>query len=466
MDTSPEASPTVTAPSGSGNAPTRTGSGLAGIFERGSASLTNLSAYAFGLSGLWTGVGTGILPFKVLEIIESNPVIIFGYQLDKNGTLGLISLSGLAVAAAVQPLSGIMSDRSSGLLGRRVPYILLGSAGLAFLAFYFGAATSFIALMLAIMFMQVFGNLGQGPANALIIDHVHPARRGIAAGALNLARVLGAGFLVVIVLRFMGNYDPETGRHWLWASIIVMVAVLIITTLWTVLTVRSRRDGLPIHPEVYVEEAPRHHVTPRRSGGVYAWFLVSLAFVIAAMSSMQVYALFFLQDVVGLPNPANGADLLVIVTVGITALTVIPAGVLTDRIGRDRLLVLAGLIGATGALMLLTVSSLSGAMVAGAVLGLSVGIFLSVTWALANDLVPKRSAARDLGLTSIAALVGAAIARISGLGIDALNHRSPTLGYEVLLVGCAIAFVVAAVMLGRVARRPPLEVETDAPSGD
>ena len=35
----------------------------------------------------------------------------------------------------------------------------------------------------------------------------------------------------------------------------------------------------------------------------YGWFLFSLTFVIAAMSSMQVYALFFLQDVVGLDNP-------------------------------------------------------------------------------------------------------------------------------------------------------------------
>ncbi|MGY8880611.1 MAG: hypothetical protein ACKVKV_08070, partial [Dehalococcoidia bacterium] len=64
----------------------------------GSPNLSNLSIYAFGLSGVWTGIGAGILPFKVIEALELGNISILGYALDKNGALGLISLLGLIVA--------------------------------------------------------------------------------------------------------------------------------------------------------------------------------------------------------------------------------------------------------------------------------------------------------------------------------------------------------------------------------
>ena len=54
-----------------------------------SVSFTSISMYAFGLSGVWSASGVGILPFKVLEALEQGSVEIFSYALDKNGALGL-----------------------------------------------------------------------------------------------------------------------------------------------------------------------------------------------------------------------------------------------------------------------------------------------------------------------------------------------------------------------------------------
>lgn len=170
---------------------------------------------------------------------------------------------------------------------------------------------------------------------------------------------------------------------------------------------------------------------------------------------MQVYAFFFLQDVVGIDNPAGEASWVAGAVVLSTAATVLPAGYVADRIGRSWILILGGCLGATGAGILLFVDSILAILLDGLLIGCSVGIMLTVTWTVANDMVSGRRAARDLGLTGIAILAGSALARLAGFGIDALNDRSPGLGYEVMLISVCIAFIVAAIMLAVVAGKAP-----------
>jgi MFS family permease len=423
----------------------------------GSPNLSNLSIYAFGLSGVWTGIGAGILPFKVIEALELGNISILGYALDKNGALGLISLLGLIVAAAAQLAAGSLSDRDK-RPGKRLLYLLIGGIGLGVMTILFGFTSSFLTLILAIVGMQFFGNSAQGPANALIIDHVPVNERGAAAGVLNLWRLLGAGSITVFVLQFMARYDKEDSPEWLWYSIALMTIAVVLSVLWTVITNRPK-DGWFIptlkkktadtvdSPEFVAETAASRSGISRS----YLAFLVALAFGIAAMSSMQIYALFFLQDVVGLDNPADGADWLVVAIVASAALTVLPAGRLADRWGRTSLFILAGVAGVVSSLLLLFVSSIGPVLAIGVVIGISVGLFMTLTWAVANDLVSRSTAAKELGYTSIATLIGAAGARFAGVAIDELNDFSENLGYKMILVAVAISFAFSALILAKIA---------------
>ena len=423
----------------------------------GSPNLSNLSIYAFGLSGVWTGIGAGILPFKVIEALELGNISILGYALDKNGALGLISLLGLIVAAAAQLVAGSLSDRDK-RPGKRLLYLLIGGIGLGVMTILFGFTSSFLTLILAIVGMQFFGNSAQGPANALIIDHVPVNERGAAAGVLNLWRLLGAGSITVVVLQFMARYDKEDSPEWLWYSIALMTVAVVLSVFWTVITNRPK-DGWFIptlkkktadtvdSPEFVAETAASRSGISRS----YLAFLVALAFGIAAMSSMQIYALFFLQDVVGLDNPANGADWLVVAIVAAAVLTVLPAGRLADRWGRTSLFILAGVAGVVSSLLLLFVSSIGPVLAIGVVIGISVGLFMTLTWAVANDLVSRSTAAKELGYTSIATLIGAAGARFAGVAIDELNDFSENLGYKMILVAVAISFAFSALILAKIA---------------
>ena len=76
----------------------------------------------------------------------------------------------------------------------------------------------------------------------LIIDHVDDRARGRASGYLNLMRLIGSGFVAMIVVFLMSNYDVDDSPQWLWYSVIVMVAVLLATTFYTLLALRVPRD--------------------------------------------------------------------------------------------------------------------------------------------------------------------------------------------------------------------------------
>ena len=433
-------------------------------FRRGSGSLFNISVYTFGMSGVWTGYGSILLQFKATEIAAGDGVSMVGWTLDKTALAAFISLIGLCLAAVVQPLVGVLSDRKVGTVSlRRYPFIILGMLGLAVSTLMFGFVNSFVALLLVTVAMQVTGNTAQGPANALIIDHVDDRERGRASGYLNLMRLIGSGFVAMIVVFLMSHYDVDEAPQWLWYSVILMVAVLLATTIYTLLALRVPRDGSGSG----VPNGSNDGEELETGGGLgeewnrvrYYMFLVGMAILIAAMSATQTNALFFVQDVIGLENPARGGNYILLALVGSAAVVVYPAGKLSDHIGRGVLLLVSGIMGAVGVISLLVLDAQSLMEVIPGVIGIgiSVGIYLSVGWAVANDLVRRSRAAGDLGLTSVSGLVGAIAGRSSGFFIGGLNEQGlewglDHLGYGVLLGSAGLAFLVSGVVFWLVVR--------------
>lgn len=447
-------------PSGVADVSRRVTAAIGGTWAQGAKSLFNLNAYAFGLSAMFTGVGSGIMPLLVTGLTERGRVHFLWMDLDKNGAIAVVSLCGLIMAAVVQPVAGLLSDRSVVKSGHRTAFMVIGAVGMVGAAISLGTADTFGAILIAVFFLQTSGNVIQGPANALLVDHVPWSRLGAAAGLLNVFKVAGAGSFLVTVLLLMDNYDREGGRAWLWGSLMLLAVVMVASALWTVLSLRQRQaparaPAVNASPEEPAGRPLRRVVRPVGAEGsrrsAYFLFLLSLVFVIAAMSAMQVYSIPFLEDAVGLENPARGAALLALAVALSTAVVAVPAGRLQDRIGHRPLLLAAGVSGAAAALLLMGVHTLIQVMFAGLVAGFSIGIFISVTWAMANRLVPRTAAARKLGYTGMATLAGAALARVGGPGIDALNAGTPELGYRVMLGGTAVAFLITPALLWMVA---------------
>lgn len=425
-------------------------------FRRGSQSLFNISVYTFGMSGVWVAFGSILLQYKVTEIAASDPVRMLGWTLDKTSLAAAISLIGLAIAAVVQPLVGLISDRKVSIPAlKRYPFIIFGLLGLAISTLLFGFVNSFLALLLVTAAMQISGNTAQGPANALIIDHVDDRERGRASGYLNLMRLLGAGFVAMLVVFLMSNYHVDDAPQWMWFSVVVMVAVLMGTTIYTLLALRVpvSRSTIESPSDEMVEPVADFAEDEERWSSVrYYFFLSAMALLLAAMTAVQTNALFFVQDVIGLENPARGGNYILVALVGSAALVVYPAGKLSDYIGRGVLLLISGILGSGGVLsvLLLNAHSLIEVIPGVMAIGFCVGIYLSVGWAVANDLVRRSTAARDLSLTSLSGLAGAIVGRSSGFFIGGLNEAGlgfgiEHLGYAVVLGSGSLAFLVSGI---------------------
>lgn len=413
------------------------------IYRRGPNSLLNLSLYAAGFTGLWTAVTSVILQFRLLAIVDPSQKIL---------ALTTITLVGLVFAAIVQPIAGGFSDRNNNRLGKRGPFIVFGGAGLGIATMLIGFADSFMSLLLAYCLMQVMGNIAQGPANALLIDHVPVHRRGAAAGALTLARSVGAGIAVVGTLLLLSQADTQEMSLWMWLALALISSLALFSATWTSLAIRPRRSDGPIEAggvEEVIPAAVEARGGPEPRTREFIWFLAAFTIATGTMSVLSRFAIFFLQDVVGLENPAHGALILSISVGGGVALAVLPAGILSDRMGRMPILLFGGIVGALSVASLAFIETLPALVVAGLVVGISSGALLAVAWALANDLVKPARAGRTLGYTSTAMLIGAGIPLAAGILIELLNRRADDLGYRVMIGAVAVAFIIVPLMLIR-----------------
>ena len=240
---------------------------------------------------------------------------------------------------------------------------------------------------------------------------------------------------------------------WIWLSLAILGAILLAAMIFTIITVREcpGKGGaqLPLFTTIF-----QSFKIKARAHRDFIWFIISRLFIMMAFTTLQTFAMYFLMDVVGVPDPAASTARFSIVAIAGMLVVAYPAGRLSDRVGRRPIALTAGLLGALAiALIFLSQQNFTLIMLCGGLVGIAFGAFMSSNWALATDLVPKGEEARYLGLTNLATAGGAALARLIGPLIDFGNSQSPNLGYSIMFLACFIYFVVGSLLLLKIKRR-------------
>ncbi|MCL4458540.1 MAG: MFS transporter [Chloroflexi bacterium] len=393
----------------------------------------SISIYWFALAFLWNSLHPIILPIRVLD---------FAPQALQGTYLGMMTFSGLMLAMLVQPLVGAISDHTTSSWGRRRPYVFLGT--LLDLLFLTAVVISgnYWFLFVSYLLLQLSSNTAHGAYQGLIPDLVPPQRRGIAVGVKNLAEMVGTIAAVKVASFFI-----DQGQVWL--AVVSIMAVLLGTMLVTVLTVQE--EPLPATAKVPLLPTIRDtfKVDIRRYPD-FVWLLVSRFFILISATAVQSFFLYFIKDVLQVPNPASvTADLMIVVVISLLVI-VYPAGYLADRLGCKFLLVISGVGGMVAMLLMLLAHDYSYVLACGGIFGSSLGIFLTANWALIIKLIPLGESARYLGISNIATAGAAALSRLAGPLIDFFNAQQPNQGYTVLFLGGAICFLIGTILLVKV----------------
>jgi len=190
-------------------------------------------------------------------------------------------------------------------------------------------------------------------------------------------------------------------------------------------------------------------VSPRRYPD-FAWafgtrFLVQLGNALGTL-----YLLYFLRDAAHYPHPAKGLLVLIVIyTVGVV-LTAIVGGMISDRLGKRKMLVtVSGLLMAAAAVLLTFVETWHAAIGAAVLFGIGFGAYLAVDQALITQVLPAaRDRAKDLGIINIAIVCPGAL----GAGISAPLVSLG--GYPTLFAGTAIVAIAGSVLVWQIKSVP------------
>ena len=418
--------------------------------------LARISLFGFGYSALALSFTVVVLPARILDVAPEG---------SKNTYLGVLSAVGLLVAVAVQPLAGAASDRWRSRWGRRAPFIAVGALLSAPLIVAAGGAPTYVTLFLLICLLQLCSNIAQGPYQGLVRDYVPREHRGAASGMKWMLEVGGAMAVTALVGVMMGRADEGGSFSWVWGALALLAALFVLGAAATAWSVRSRAEGKgeaapitgrPTGHRRRVGGSPGGEAERERAPLVskdMRWFLASRFFLAAAAASLQTYALFFLRDRVGVENASQTVGLLVLIVGGGLVAVVYPAGALADRVGRKPVMLAGGVVGLAGMAVLLASPTLPGVYAASAVAGVAMGVFLGANWAMAIDLVSSRRTAQQLGYVNIATVAGAALAKLNGVWVDALNDGDGGRGYTVLFIVYGILFAAGTLLVLRVRDR-------------
>jgi MFS family permease len=438
------------------------------------------SAYQLAFSFLWGAIGVIILPAVNGVLTERllvggkltiGPFVLDNAQTDvKVTTLGIISFTGLTLAAISQPMFGTWSDSLKSKIGKRMPFIAVGSilTLLTLMGMTLAVVAGWLAFFLMYCALQFVSNIAYGPYHGLLPDMVPEIDRGKASGVLGGMQMLGTVASGLVLSVFFDVYKNLTGAM---LTIIGLVAVC------AILTLLFLREPAP----------PPGRIQPTEVKGLrrllsifsieakkypdFVWLLFARTWTLTGIATVSTYALYWMGDVVKpqgykllgltIDSPTKAVSILLAIVIMFAFIAAIVSGPLSDRFGRKPLIALSGVFGIMGVVPFVFVRDLGMVLVFAIFIGLCYGMFTAVDWAMVTDLIPRSQAGKYMGVSNLATAMPQAIAPLLGgiLGAIFSVNRNYDAEYAAIFSGAAVYFLLGIVLLIKVREHKVREEE-------
>lgn len=365
--------------------------------------------------------------------------------------LGILGFVGGIVGTVTQITAGAFSDRSLHPWGRRRPFIVAGSVPTIAALILLGTTRSFWPFAGALVLVQLFTNTALGPFSALLPDTVNPREHGKASGFMGMARLLGdTGGLVLagLLLSTGALVNPaqaevvEFHNRRMFLMLTTIAGFMLATMIFTCWTIRER--PLRSRPAAsWRQIVVSSFKVDIRGNPDFFWLLLSRAVTNLGFYIFLEILFFFIKYTLRIPDAERMSMLVLLPAITAAVLSSVPSGILSDRVGRRRLIFAAQFLLAGSAAVFLFASNIGVVFVAGVPAGLAFGAFTAVEWALACNLLPRGEAGRYLGVWNTSAIVPQILAfPIAGAVGSAISAVRPGLGWRVdfgLAIVCCLA---------------------------
>ncbi|NLX77818.1 MAG: SLC45 family MFS transporter [Clostridiaceae bacterium] len=251
---------------------------------------------------------------------------------------GIMALDNI-LALFMLPLFGAISDKTKTRIGKRMPYIIGGTA-MAVISMNFlpvGDNKVNLTLFLAALFIALVSmSTYRSPAVALMPDVTPKPLRSKANAIINLMGAMGGAFtLVVISILVPDTPKPNYSPLFLTVSALMVIAVVALVSIIDENRLVAEMEAVNGHQTDKKESVnDEKKALPRDVKKSLIFILMSIFFWFMAYNAVTTAFSKYAQKVLGIKGGGFATNLLVATAAAV--ISYIPVGIIASRIGRRK----------------------------------------------------------------------------------------------------------------------------------
>lgn len=375
----------------------------------------NRNVLSLGWVSLFTDMSSQMI-FPLIPLFLAN-VLGVGKEV-----IGLIEGTAESTASILKVLSGWISDR----LGKRKALVFVGYTFSTLSKIIFGFSTIWQHVFMGRLLDRVGKGIRTSPRDALIADAIGRKGRGKYFGFHRMMDRLGAIVGTLLAFVFLAQFHNDFRKVFLVSVIPAAIAVLVI--IFFVKEKKKINEGMRKSPQLSLKLVDRR----------FKIFII-IAVLFALGNFSYAFLILRAQDL-GIPAVIIP---LVWLLYNITyAFSAVPAGVLSDRHGRRKVLAFGYALFGIVCLGFILAPSAAYAWVLFGLYGVFAAVFESVSRAFASDLATQKIRATALGVYHTSVGLAAFPASLMAGMLWRFRGSMATFSY-----GAVLAFVAALLLL-------------------
>lgn len=385
---------------------------------------------------------------------------------DYNYIVGIIMAMDNVLALFLLPFFGKLSDKTRSKLGKRTPFILVGTiASLLIFPFipYFYATNSLVGVIVTMGLILVFMQMFRNPAVSLMPDVTPKPLRATANGIINFVGYIGAIFAGALQMISIFTIKGAPNSMYLIIPFAFTSVLMVISLVILILKIKENKIAVEMKEEMELGEklaeteaatSEDHKLTKQDKtnlllliASIFLWFM--------AFNAVETFWSTYGKEVMDVESNSIATIVLTVVSM----ITFIPGGKLANKIGRKWSIVigLACMIIALGGCYIISLTSLK------TILPVYIAFFAiaGIGWALINlssypmvvEMSDSNSVGKYTGYYYTSSMLAQSITPIC------VGFLMDFLGYESLFIYSTLFMVLALIVFVFIknVRKAPIE---------